>query len=354
MVSEAQKLTVFISTPLEREYVERIRNVDRNRLEVICDPELWPPTRYIADHKGPEDFRRPSELDERWKQGLGRADILFDFPPKSPDGAGGMDYAPHVKWVQTTSSGVGKLVKDLGFQDSELLVTTAGGVHTQALAEFVFMGILTHVKQLSLLKEEQEKHHWQRYCGEGLEGKTLAILGMGRVGRQIAKMGQAFDMRVIGTDLLYGEEDAAKLGLDMFYPLNRLHDMLQEADTLVIIVPDTPETRNMIDKKALASFKEGVILINIGRGQVIDEEGMIEALRSGKIGSAVLDVFQTEPLPSDNPLWDMPNVLISPHSASTVTTENRKISDIFCYNLQCYLDGRISDMKNILDKKRMF
>jgi len=354
VVSQAQKLSVFISTPLESEYIEKIRNVDRNRLEVICDPELWPPTRYIADHKGPEGFRRPSKLDERWKQHLAKADILFDFPPKSPDGTGGMDYAPDVKWVQTTSSGVGRLVKDLGFQDSELLVTTAGGVHSHALVEFVFMGMLIHVKRLSFLKEEQEKHHWERYCGEGLEDKTLAILGMGRVGRHIAKIGQAFDMRVIGTDIMYGVEDGAKLNLDMFYPLNRLHDMLREADAFVIIVPDTPETRNMIDKKAIAAFKDGVILINIGRGQVIDEEVMIEALRSGKIGSALLDVFQKEPLHKDSPLWDMPNVLVSPHSASTVTNENSKITDIFYHNLQCYLDGRISDMKNILDKKRMY
>jgi phosphoglycerate dehydrogenase-like enzyme len=95
-------------------------------------------------------------------------------------------------------------------------------------------------------------------------------------------------------------------------------------------------------------------LINIGRGHVIDEEAMIEALGSGKIGFAILDVFQTEPLPEDSPLWDMPNVFVSPHSASTVATENGKITDIFCHNLRCYLDGRISDMKNILDKKRMF
>jgi len=354
MLSKTQKLTVFVSTPLESEYVERIRNVDHNRLEVICDPELWPPTRYIADHKGPEDFRRSSELDERWKQNLARADILFDFPPKSPDGTIGMVYAPNVKWVQSTSSGVGRLVKDLGFQESDLLVTTAGGVHSHALAEFVFMGILSHVKRLSFLEEEQEKHHWERYCGEGLEGKTLAILGVGRVGRRIAKIGRAFDMRVIGTDIVYKEEDAEKLNLDTFYPSNRLHDMLAEADAFVIIVPDTPGTTKMIDKKAIAAFKEGVILINIGRGQVIDEEGMIEALRAGRIGSAFLDVFQTEPLPKDSPLWDMPNVLISPHSASTVANENSKITEIFCENLRCYLDGRIADMKNILDKERMF
>ena len=110
----------------------------------------------------------------------------------------------------------------------------------------------------------------------------------------------------------------------------------------------------MIDKKAIAALKDEVILINIGRGQVIDEEVLIEALQSGKIAAAFLDVFQTEPLPENSPLWDMPNVCISPHSASTVTNENSKIVDIFCFNLKRYLDGNISDMRNILDKERMF
>jgi len=136
--------------------------------------------------------------------------------------------------------------------------------------------------------------------------------------------------------------------------MDQFYNMLREADVLVLSVPDTPETRNMINKEAIAVMKNGIVLINIGRGQVIDEDSMIESLRSGKIGSAILDVFQTEPLPNDSPLWDMHNVLVSPHSASTVLCENSKITDIFCHNLSCYLDGRLVDMINILDKKRMF
>ena len=354
MNPKSQKLTIFISTPLEAEHVEKIRNVNPDRVEVFADPELWPPTRYISDHKGLEDFCRTTDLEERWKQNLSKADILLDFPPKSPIGVGGMEYAPNVKWVQTTSSGVGKLVKELGYQNSDLLVTTAGGVHSFPLAEFVFMGILNHFKRLSFLKQEQKVHHWERYCSDGLEDKTIAIIGVGKVGRQIAKIGKSFEMRVIGTDLIYTIDDAEKLGIDQFYSLDQFSEMLHEADVLVISVPDTPETRNMINKKAIAAMKQGVVLINIGRGLVIDEDSMIEALRTGKIGSAILDVFQTEPLPDDSPLWDMPNVLVSPHSASTVASENRKITDIFCHNLCCYLDGRLSDMKNVLDKKRMF
>ena len=354
MASQNKKISIFISTPIENEYVEKIRNVDPDKVEVICDPDLWPPRRYIADHKGVDDFRRTPEQEDKWKKHLTKADILFDFPPTSPGDRGGMNYAQNVKWIQTTSSGVGRKVVDLGLRNSDLIFTTARGVHANSLSEFVFMGILNHIRKLSFLKDEQKAHQWERYCGEGLEGKTLAVIGVGCVGSQVVKIGNAFDMRVVGTDVVYKPEDASRLGLDRFYSLDQLHDMLKETDALVICVPDTKETKNMIDRKAFKSLKPGVIIINIGRGSVIDEGEMIKVLRSGKIGTAHLDVFQTEPLPKESPLWDMPNVLVSPHSASTVVNENKKITDIFCYNLQCYLDGRISDMHNILDKDKMF
>ncbi len=346
--------TIFISTPLEPEHVEKIRQVDTEKLNVICDPALWPPTRYVSDHKGPADFKRAPHLEARWKSHLTEAEILFDFPPNSLDGTGGMDYAPNVKWIQTTSSGVGRRVHDLGLVDSDIMITTAGGVHKGPLAEFVMMGILNHVKRLSFLKIEQQKHHWERYCADDLAGKTLAIIGMGRVGRHVAKIAKAFDMRVIGTDIMWKPGDEERLGLDNFFTLDQLHDLLKEADALTICVPDTPQTTNMIDKEAVNILKEGMCLVNIGRGRVIDEEAMIEALKSGKIGTAYLDVFQEEPLPESSPLWDMPNVLVSPHSASTVASENGKITDIFCHNLRCYLDGRYSEMMNILDKKMLF
>jgi phosphoglycerate dehydrogenase-like enzyme len=103
-----------------------------------------------------------------------------------------------------------------------------------------------------------------------------------------------------------------------------------------------------------AAFNPGTLFINIGRGSVVNEPALIRHLRSGRIGFAALDVAAQEPLPSDSPLWDMPNVLISPHSASTVTTENMKITDIFCHNLRCYLDGRMADMRNVFDKRRFY
>lgn len=354
MPGKTAPLNIFISTPLEAEQVDRIRNTAPGRVEVVFEPDLLPPTRYIADHKGREGFQRTAEQERRWRDHLGRADILWDFPPKSADGSGGFVLAPNVKWVQTTSSGVGQLIVNLGLQDSDLLVTTASGVHADPLAEFFLLGVLMHFKRLAFLKDEQKTHHWERYCGDDLNGKTLAMVGVGRVGRRVVEVGRSLGMRVVAMDVALTPEREAELGLARSYPRSGLHDMLAEADVVVLSVPHTADTERMIDAKAFEAMKPGVVFVNIARGQVVEEPALIAALRSGRVAFAALDVFAVEPLPGDSPLWDMPNVLVSPHSASTVTSENCKIADIFCHNLLCYLDGRVGDMRNVLDKARMY
>jgi phosphoglycerate dehydrogenase-like enzyme len=348
------RLVVFIATPLEDVHVQRIRSLAPDRLEVVAEPDLWPKQRYVADHKGVADFKRSAEQEARWRRHLARADILWDFAPKDADGSGGMALAPKVRWVQTTSSGVGQMVKELGFQDSDLLVTTARGVHAGPLAEFVFMALLTHIKRLRHLDREQAARHWERYCGPELAGRTLAIIGAGQVGARVATVGRAFGMRVIASTRSGGPGRAAALGVDALYPPDQLHAMLGAADAVVLSAPHTPETEKLIDDKAIAAMKDGVVFVNIGRGLSVDEEAMIAALRRGKIAFAALDVFAVEPLPAASPLWAMPNVLVCPHSASTTDGENGRIADIFCHNLRCYLDGRPDAMQNVLDKKRLY
>ena len=354
MKESSAPITVFITSPLEPEHVERIRAVASDRAEVVFEPDLLPPTRYMADHKGHEDFRRTPEQEARWRANLERADALWDFPLPPEDGTPVAGLLPRLRWVQTTSSGVGQLVTRLGLQDSDILVTTASGIHCEPLTEFVFMALLVHLKDLDRLRREQAAHRWERYCGDELAGKTLGVLGAGRVGRAVAAAARFFGMRVMATDAQFADSPAVDPALDWLFPVEQLHTMLSEADVLVLCVPHTPETERMIDAAAFAAMKDGVVLINIARGQVIDETELIAALRSGKVGFAALDVFETEPLPTESPLWDMPNVLVTPHSASTVPSENGKITDIFCHNLRCFLDGRVGDMRNVLDKERMY
>ena len=349
-----EPLNIFIASPLEPEQVERIRGVDPERLEVVHDPDVLPPKRYEADHTGPADFRRTPEQQARWRSHLGRADILWDFPPRNPDGSGGLAYAPNVRWIQATSSGVGRGVEALGLLGSDLLITTARGVHAGPLAEFAFLILFAHVRKLGHLADLQRRHLWERFCGEELEGRTLAIAGMGEVGRRLASGGHFFGMRVVALASPGSRRSAGELGVDALYPNDDLHAMLSEADALVLSVPHTPETDKFIDAAALRALKPGAVLVNIARGGVVDEPALLEALRDGRIALAGLDVFADEPLEADSPFWDMPNVIVSPHSSANAASENRKITDIFRYNLRCYLDGRYDDMRNVFQGERMY
>src|SRR5262249_40171610 len=154
----------------------------------------------------------------------------------------------------------------------------------------------------------------------------------------LAKRARAFEMTtaVIARDP--AKHRAHNAIFDEIHPISELHPVLAKADAVVVTVPHTPETEGIIDRTSFAAMKPGVVFINIARGQVIDEAALLDGLKSGQIGFAALDVFTTEPLPPESPFWDLPNVIVSPHSASTVVGENEQIVEIFCWNLRCWLD----------------
>jgi len=345
------KIRVMISSPLESEYIERIQQQFSSQVEILHDPSLLPPTRYVADHTGPAGFQRTPEQEARWQEMAAKADVAFDFPYTTGKLR---DHTPHLKWIQTTSSGVGQAATRLGIAKGDLIITTASGVHARPLTEFVFMVLLMAVKQHRRIASEQQSHHWERFCGDELSGKTLAIIGPGRVGQEVARVARTFEMKPVGLARDNRPERAASIGVDRLFAREELHDMLGQADALVICAPHTPDTEDMMDRAAFDALKPGVIMVNIGRGPLVDEVAMLEKLRDGTIHFAGLDVFRTEPLPSDSPFWDEPNVLVSPHSASTSVRENERIVDIFTHNLACFVDGRTSDMRNVLDIDRMY
>jgi phosphoglycerate dehydrogenase-like enzyme len=338
---------IMIASPLEAEHVARIRAVDV-RLEVLHDPALLPPTRYTADHKG-APFTRDRDQQAAWNAMLARADILFDLP-SAPD----MAHLSRLAWIQTTSTGVGQAVAELGLDRRGILVTTARGVHARPLAEFTFMALLLHFRGLRHLEAEQRAHRWNRHCGQEIAGRTLVVIGAGDLARGCARLARALNMHVVAV-----ARDPAKSRAhdDLFHevlPAAGLHAALARADAVVVTVPHTPATENLLDRAAFAAMRPGVALVNIARGAVVDEDALADALRSGHVAFAALDVARVEPLPAASPLWDMANVLISPHSASTVTAENARITDIFCHNLRCWLDGRHGEMRNVLDTARMY
>lgn len=343
---KASKQNVLICSYLEPEHVERIRRVD-DRLDVIYKPELLRPPRYAADHTGDPSFQRTPEQEQRWRNLLAQANILFDFDPTHR--ADLPDLAPNARWIQATSAGIGQLVKGMGYDTrmSNTIFTTASGVHPRPLAEFVVMAMLMHYKGALRMLRHQGRKHWERYAGTDLVGRILGIVGLGRVGAEIARMCRALGMTVIGSDVTPAPEI-----VDRYYDPAELHTMLRQPDVLVVIVPHTPQTEKMIGAGELALLPRGAYFINIARGAVVDEPALIEALRSGHLSGAALDVFAEEPLPPESPLWGMPNVLVSPHSASTSDRENARITELFCHNLRRFLNGE--PLRNVLNTERMY
>jgi phosphoglycerate dehydrogenase-like enzyme len=337
-------LVVAVASYLEQEHIDKIRRVDP-RLEVLYDPALLPAPRYIADHTGKPHARTPDQ-ERRYLGMLARAEVMFDFDHAQT--ANLRAVAPKLKWLQATSAGIGQYVMKNGLDAIGVTFTTASGAHARPLADFCTMAMLMFAKDYFGMLRDQRARRWSRTCAEELTGKTLAIIGLGRVGREVARQAKCFDMRVIGTARTSSEAPH----VDQIYRPTQLAEVLPQADFLVLIAPHTPETEGMIGAAELALMKPGAVIINIARGALIDEDALIAALREGRLAGAALDVFRDEPLPSASPLWDMPNVIVSPHSASTVRQENGRITDLFCENLRRYLEGR--PLLNVLETDRMY
>jgi len=337
--SSSRVLTVAIVTPIDPELVEPIRAV-ADGIEVLYEPDLLPPVRYPGDHQGVQGFSRDGDAERRWQELLGSAEVLFGLPGDSPAGlAAVVRDNPRLRWVQGTAAGTGEQVKAAGLTAEELervAVTSASGVHVGPLAEFCLMGLLHFTKGVPRLRIDQRAHHWDHYPVLELRGSTLLVLGLGAIGTEVARLAKAFGVHTIGVNRR-GVSDSPHV--DEVYASDRLHDVLARVDAVVVTLPLTDETRGMLDAQALQQIKPGAILINAGRGGVIDEPALVQALREERLRGAALEVFATEPLPTDSPLWDLPNVLISPHTAALSVHENERIDELFTENLRRYLRG---------------
>jgi len=332
-------LTVAIVTPIEAELVEAIRAV-ADGIEVLYEPGLLPPVRYPGDHQGVPGFGRDAEAERRWQELLERAEVLFGLPGDSPAGLAAVVRSnPRLRWVQGTAAGTGEQVKAAGLTEEELervVVTSASGVHVGPLAEFCLLGLLHFTKGAPRLQADQRAHHWDHYPVPELRGSTLLVLGLGAIGTEVARLAKAFGMRTLGVNRR-GVSDSSYV--DEVYASDSLHDLLEGTDALVVTLPLTEETREMLDSEAFDRMKPGAILVSAGRGGVIDEPALVQALQQKRLKGAALEVFATEPLPTDSPLWDLPNVLISPHTAALSAHENERIEELFSENLRRYVRG---------------
>ncbi len=338
--------TVVIASYLEEQHVERIRGVGEE-LRVLYREDLVPPPRWPGDHVGPPGWRRTEEGEREFLAMLGEAEVLYDFPHGLVTEL--LQAAPKLGWVQGSMAGAGEVAEAAGLLGSDVTVTTASGVYSGPLAEFVMMAILQHVKDLDRLRRDKAEKRWRESHTETLYGKTLCIVGMGNIGRAIAERARPFGVRIVGVKRTVRDGDEAWGYADELHETGNLQRALSGADYVAVTLPNTPQTERLIDRRAIGAIKEGAYFANVGRGRVVDEGALAEALRDGHLSGAALDVFEEEPLPEESPFWGLPNVIVSPHSTDNVPgLTNELQADLFCENLRRYLAG--GPLLNVLDK----
>ena len=269
--------------------------------------------------------------------------------------------APRLRWVHSATAGVERVLTPSSRQ-REIVITNARGVFSRPIAEYVMLMILAVSRRLPQLLELQAEKTWQPLEARELRDVTVGIVGLGSIGRAVGALATAFGCRVLATrrrsdeaatTLPPGEPvdgDEVPLGtvmLDRVLPPERLPEMLAESDFVVLAAPLTTDTRGMIDESALRAMKRGAWVINVARGELIDERALLRALREGSIGGAVLDTFTQEPLPPSSPLYELDNVIVTPHTSwSSARVLDRSIG-LFCDNLRRYATGE--PLVNVVD-----
>lgn len=258
-----------------------------------------------------------------------------------------IEQMPNLRWIQAMVSGVDHFLPAITGRD--LIVTTCRGTHGPQIAEFVIAQMLVLNRDLQGFFEDQQKRRWNYARGENaplLKDKTVAIVGMGAIGRALAPLCKAHGMTVVGVSNAVRDCE----WVDRYRPRGELKGVVSEADFIVLAVPHTSETNELVDADLLASFKEGSCLINVGRGGLVDEEALIQALRTGPIGGAGLDVASREPLPESSPLWTLPNVFVTPHVAGSCDVYAEHIYPVIAENVRLYLEGDYERMVNRLSR----
>ena len=264
--------------------------------------------------------------------------------------------APRLNWVHSASAGVERALTPAA-RERGLVITNARGVFSRPIAEYVLMMILAVSRRLPGLLELQRERTWQPLEGVELRDVTVGIVGLGSIGRAVGALATAFGCRVVAVrrradagSAPPADEESRSFGevlLDRVGGPELLPDLLRESDFVVLAAPLTPETQNMMDATALAAMKPGAWLINIARGGLVDERALLSALRDSRIGGAVLDTFRDEPLQPSSPFYDLPNVIVTPHTSWSSSRVLDRSVELFCDNLRRYRAGQ--PLRNVVD-----
>lgn len=278
------------------------------------------------------------------------------------------EQAPKLRWIQFHWAGVDHVIKEPILHKTGITATTMSGVHGPQIAEYVLLMILAFSRQLNELRTLQEranwpenKVRWNEFTPIELRNSTIGIVGYGSVGRQAARILNAFGAKVLASkkDVMHPADPGYALAetgdpegnyVHRLYPPQAIKSMLNECDFVIICVPKIAATENLISTSELAAMKTSAYLIDVSRGGIVDQKALINALKENIIAGAALDVFQEEPLPSANPLWKLPNVIITPHISGVSRHYDERALDLFSENLRRYLTG--TPLYNVIDPQK--
>ena len=315
------KLFILLTFP------EPIRNVYRDGI-VKAFPQLEVD---MVDHHsrvGPE---------------IGNADILVTFGAHMADHV--LDEATNLKWIQALGTGVDGIVDRPALRDG-VIVTNLRGLQGASVSEAVLASMLALSRNLPRAVRSQDAGRWDRFPVELVRGKTVGILGVGVIAAELAPRCQALGMTVIGIT----STPRSVAGFDRMVPREELLDVVGELDHLVLLIPYASETHGIVGVAVLERMRRSAFLINVARGGIVDQPALIEALQTGQIAGAALDVFAEEPLPQGHPLWTMPNVLITPHMAGFHAGYPDEALPIVVENIRHFLAGDVDGMINVVRK----
>jgi phosphoglycerate dehydrogenase-like enzyme len=347
VINRSERLRVVVATPRSEEHCELIERLEP-RIELIRDQSLYPPMRHPADLSGDPSFRRTPDQQRAFEEMLDSAEVLYGIPDvdsaalkRTADANAGL------RWVHTMAAGGGSQVKAAGLSDEQLrriVFTTSAGVHGGPLAEFAVFGVMAGAKDLPRLLAQQQDRNWSgRWAMRQVSEMTVLVVGLGGIGREVARRLSGLGATIIGTS----RHGRPVEHVDQQIRVEEISSTAPQVDAIVLTLPGTAATDKIIGADVFDAVKPGTILVNVGRGTVVDEDALVPALRDGRIGFAALDVFATEPLSEDSPLWDEPNVLISPHTAALNAAEDRLIAELFATNATRFLDGQ--ELTNRMD-----
>jgi phosphoglycerate dehydrogenase-like enzyme len=274
------------------------------------------------------------------------ADVLFAWRPRSRLLEPAWEHAGALRWIQSASAGVEDLLFP-GLVESYVVLTNARGVFDESIAEYVVGLLLLFAKGFPAVVDRQRRREWRPHDTERLAGRRLLVVGVGSIGRAVGRGCSRLGMTVrgVGTTARFGDEVfGTVLGAD------ELADACAWADVVVNVVPSTSATHHLFDEEVFAAMRPSTRFVNVGRGGTVDQDALTRALVDGRLAGAGLDVFEEEPLPPDSPLWDLPNVIVSPHMAAGSAGWREAVVELFVENLERYLTGR--PLENVVDKER--